>query len=236
MQLFYQPDFDKSNESIVFDPQESKHIVKVLRKKNTDILWITNGKGLAAKAELFLVSQKKCEAKILEFESQEKSKYHLHIGIAPTKSNDRFETFLEKATEIGIHEITPLLTKNSERKKLNLERSERIVQAAMKQSLKYHLPKINNMQSYDSFVNEKFDGQKFIAHCEDRNHKKFLLEDIQPHKSYRILIGPEGDFNLDEIELAIKNNYQEISLSSERLRTETAAIVATHITSLKQNL
>ncbi|MGO1751330.1 MAG: 16S rRNA (uracil(1498)-N(3))-methyltransferase [Psychroflexus sp.] len=234
MQFFYQPHFDKSNENIVFDPQESKHIVKVLRKKSGDILWITNGKGLAAKAELFQINQKKCEAKILEFDSQEKSKFHLHIAISPTKSNDRFETFLEKATEIGIHEITPLLTKNSERKKLNLERSERIVQSAMKQSLKYHLPKINALTSYDDFVKEEFSGQKCIAHCEDSDQKKFLFNAIDSHQDYRILIGPEGDFNLEEIKLAIQNNYQEISLSSERLRTETAAIVATHIVSLKQ--
>ncbi|MDN6280440.1 MAG: 16S rRNA (uracil(1498)-N(3))-methyltransferase [Psychroflexus sp.] len=236
MQLFYQPHFDQSHKNIVFDAQESKHIVKVLRKQNGDILWITNGDGLAAKAELFQTNQKKCEAVILDFEHQEKSKYHLHLAIAPTKSNDRFETFLEKATEIGIHEITPLLTKNSERKKVNLERYERILQSAMKQSLKYHLPKINPLQSYADFLKTHFIGQKFIAHCEYSDDKKFLLTAINHQQNYRILIGPEGDFNPEEIQLAKENQFQEVSLSAERLRTETAAIVATHIVSLKQML
>ena len=132
MQLFYNPTIDETTENFSFDKEESKHIIKVLRKKDTDILFVTNGLGLLFKTEITLASDNKCTVKILSVEKKEPSKFQLHLAVAPTKMNDRYEWFLEKATEIGIHEITPIICDRSERKVVNKERFDKIVLTAMK--------------------------------------------------------------------------------------------------------
>ena len=150
----------------------------------------------------------------------------MHIAIAPTKNMDRFEWFLEKATEIGIDEITPIICSRSERKIIKKERGSRILLSAMKQSLKYHLPKLNEAVSLTNFLERNFDGKKYIAHCE--NGEKKDLKTINKTEKTIILIGPEGDFSTKEIELALENKFKAVNLAKTRLRTETAAIIAVH--------
>lgn len=236
MQLFYQADFTRDSKTIVFDPQESKHMFKVLRKKLGDHIKVSNGKGLIAQASIVEISQKQCLVKIINLESQAALPYYIHLAIAPTKSNDRLEWFLEKATEIGINEITPIITHHSERKRLKIDRCERVIQAAAKQSLKYYKPKINSLTSFSDCIKSNQTDQKFIAHCEDSNEKKDFIPQIEKHKSYLVLIGPEGDFSSEEIISAKSYGFSEISLSNQRLRTETAGIVATHLLNLAQDL
>ena len=149
----------------------------------------------------------------------------MHIAIAPTKNNDRIEWFLEKATEIGIDEITPIICSNSERRFVKLERFEKIIQSAMKQSLKFTLPKINEPVKFTDFINKNLDGTVCIAHCEEQE-KNLLKDVINPSEKTTILIGPEGDFSSQEITKALENKIIPISLGESRLRTETAALVA----------
>ena len=141
--------------------------------------------------------------------------------------NERYEWFLEKATEIGIQEITPIICEHSERKIIKTDRFQKILESAMKQSLHYYLPKLNEPIVLKDFLNKKFEGQKFIAHCEETD-KKSLKNELKPNESATILIGPEGDFSFKEIQLSIENKFISISLGNTRLRTETAAIVACH--------
>ena len=228
MQLFYSPTLTEQTKTFVFDKTESRHIVRVLRKSEGDTLKITNGNGILATAEITIASDKKCQVTLLRFSKQKKSwNYHLHIAVAPTKLNDRMEWFLEKATEIGIDEITPIICHHSERKVVKTERYEKIVLSGMKQSLKFHLPKINEAVSFKNFINSKPTGELFIAHCEEQDKKSFKHE-IKPATDITILIGPEGDFSPTEIEMALQNKYTPVTLGESRLRTETAALVACH--------
>ena len=227
MQLFYFQAIDQESQQFSFDKEESKHIHKVLRKKEGDILFVTNGLGLCFKTEITLASDSKCTVKILSFETQKKPTYHLHLVVAPTKMNERYEWFLEKATEIGIHEITPIICDHSERKVIKTERFEKILLSAMKQSNHYFLPILNEPIDFKSFMQKEISGQKFIAHCEDK-HKKSLKNSLIKTKDVTILIGPEGDFSAVEIKMALENQYIPLSLGTTRLRTETAALVACH--------
>ncbi|MFE3868269.1 16S rRNA (uracil(1498)-N(3))-methyltransferase [Flavobacterium sp. LS2P90] len=227
MQLFYNININETTENFSFDKEESKHIIKVLRKKDTDILYVTNGLGLLFKTEITLASDSKCTVKIISFEKSAPSKYHLHLAVAPTKMNDRFEWFLEKATEIGIHEITPIICDRSERKLINTERFDKIILTAMKQCNQLYLPKLNSAMTFKEFVKLKNEGLQLVAHCEETD-KKTLKSVLVPNENITILIGPEGDFSEKEIEAAIENNYIPVSLGNTRLRTETAAIVACH--------
>lgn len=231
MQLFYNPAISETEKSFVFDKEESKHIIKVLRKKESDILFVTNGLGFLFKTEIALASDNKCTVTILSFEKQDLPKYHLHLAVAPTKMNERYEWFLEKATEIGIQEITPIICDHSERKIIKTERFQKIIEAAMKQSLHYYIPKLNEPILYKDFIKKEFNGQKFIAHCEETNKKSFKRE-LNPQENVLILIGPEGDFSVKEIQIALENKFIPVSLGNTRLRTETAAIVACHSTLL----
>jgi 16S rRNA (uracil1498-N3)-methyltransferase len=235
MQLFYNPEITKSTTQITFDNIESKHIVRVLRKKENDILHITNGFGFLFGAKITIASDKKCIAKIISTEEKPKPwNYYLHIAIAPTKLNDKTEWFLEKATEIGIDEITPIFCSNSERRNIKLDRFEKIIQSAMKQSLKFTLPKINEPVKFADFINQDFEGTVCIAHCEpfDKSsrqaEKKGLKSVVHPSEKTTILIGPEGDFSSAEIKKALDKKFVPISLGESRLRTETAALVAVH--------
>lgn len=227
MQLFYSPDIPENSSTFSFSREESKHIVKVLRKSVGDALYITNGKGFLFAAKIEFISNNKCTAKIVSKEKQEKRNYNLHIAVAPTKMNERFEWFLEKATEIGIDTITPIICDHSERKVIKKERFERILQSAMKQSLNCYLPKLNDVINFKDFINQEFEGQLFIAHCEDTDRKS-LKNELKAKTDITILIGPEGDFSVKEIEMALKHNFIPVTLGTMRLRTETAAIVACH--------
>ena len=227
MQLFYNSEIKNGDLNFFFDKEESKHIVKVLRKKEGDKIFITNGLGFLFESKIILASEKKCEVKIVKETFQQPDNFYTHIAVAPTKMNDRLEWFLEKATEIGIHEITPIICDHSERKVYKIDRAEKIIQAAMKQSLHYYLPKINEPISFSQFVKLNFEGQKFIAHCEETDKKSFQNE-IKQNEKITILIGPEGDFSTKEINLAIANQFIPVTLGNTRLRTETAALVACH--------
>ncbi len=227
MQLFYNPEINETSEFFSFDKEESKHIIKVLRKKDTDILFVTNGLGFLFKTEITLASDTKCTVKIISFEKEKPLPYQLHLVVAPTKMNDRFEWFLEKATEIGISEITPIICDHSERKQIKTDRFDKIILSAMKQSNQLYLPKLNEPIAFKDFVKTKNQGLQLIAHCEE-NEKKSLKDVLKPNENITMLIGPEGDFSLKEIQMALDHNYIPVSLGNTRLRTETAAIVACH--------
>lgn len=228
MQLFYHPDISEKDKQIVFPKDESRHIVKVLRKKEGDILNVTNGKGNLFVTEIIFVTAQQCISIILEVKSEELPTHYLHLAVAPTKMNDRYEWFLEKATEIGIQEITPVICDHSERKVVKTERFERVLQSAVKQSLHLNFPQLNHPKKLFDFIAEDIDGAKFIAHCEDGKERVSLKSKIQPGSKATILIGPEGDFSSAEIDLAIHYGWIPVSLGNSRLRTETAAIVACH--------
>ncbi|KAA6345100.1 Ribosomal RNA small subunit methyltransferase E [termite gut metagenome] len=229
MLLFYAPDILTNNE---LPEEETQHCIRVLRLSQGDEICITDGKGFFYPAIIDTLSRKRCKIVIKEVIRQEPfRKGHLHIAVAPTKNMERNEWFAEKATEIGIDEITFLNCLFSERKIIKLERISKIVVSAIKQSLKAYLPKLNEMTNFETFVSRKFEGQKFIAHCGE-GEKPLLNEVIHRGESVLILIGPEGDFSKDEIRKAMENGFTSVSLGKSRLRTETAAMVACHTVNL----
>jgi 16S rRNA (uracil1498-N3)-methyltransferase len=228
MQLFYHPDLQPDASDISFGKDESRHIAKVLRKQSGDVLSITNGQGYLFTAELTYVNQKASQARIISAEKIAALPYHLHLAVAPTKLNDRFEWFLEKATEIGVAEITPLICDHSERKVIKTDRYERIIQSAMKQSLKVWKPKLNPAIGFSEFLQEDpSEEKKCIAHCYS-SEKVSLKHTIFPGESVLIMIGPEGDFSPSEVERAVAQAFVAVHLGNSRLRTETAAVVACH--------
>ena len=232
MQLFYSANISPETTQFTFDKTESRHIIRVLRKKEGDLIFITNGKGILLKSEITVANDKKCMVTVVSADEKPKPwNYYLHIAIAPTKNIDRLEWFLEKATEIGIDEITPILCEHSERKIIKKERLEKIIESAMKQSLKYHLPKLNELISFQDFIEQDFHGARYIAHC--ASSEKHSLKSVSKSVQHiTILIGPEGDFSTTEIENAEDQNFISVDLGESRLRTETAGVVATHIVSL----
>lgn len=227
MQLFYSPNIDEQTKRFDFDKEESRHIVKVLRKQVGDTLHITNGQGWIFEAEISDANFKKLSCKIQSSKFEHRKKPFIHLAVAPTKSNDRFEWFLEKATEIGVTEITPIICQNSERKIVKEERFEKIIQTAMKQSLNLYLPTLHKAIPFNRFIEQSIPGQKFIAHCEEGDKKQLKLE-LDTLGKHTVLIGPEGDFSVKEIEMAKKQQFIPVTLGSSRLRTETAAVVACH--------
>lgn len=232
MQLFFHPDISKNDTQVIFPKEESRHIIKVLRKKEGELLTVTNGKGFLFHTEIITISPQRCVAKILKTEAEPEPSYYLHLAVAPTKMNDRYEWFLEKATEIGVHEITPVICDHSERKVVKINRYERVLQSAMKQSLHLNIPQLNEPVSFSDLISSEKKGDKFIAHCEEGIEKNSLKNSVQKGKRSTILIGPEGDFSIAEIELALKSGWIPASLGNSRLRTETAAIVACHTVAL----
>lgn len=227
MQLFYSSTLTAGDATFVFDKDESRHIIKVLRKSTGDKLQITNGKGDLFEAEISLPSDSKCTVRITSVSQFEKPSYSLHLAVAPTKMNERYEWFLEKATEVGISRITPIICDRSERKIVKTERFEKIILSAMKQSGQCFLPVLDEPMDFDDFAAADFTGQKFIAHCEPTS-KATLKQRLTPNQDVTILIGPEGDFSPKEIQLALQNGFVPVSLGETRLRTETAALVACH--------
>lgn len=232
MQLFYTQLIAPNDQDFSFDKEESKHIVKVLRKTEGQPIYITDGIGNLYLSEIILASEKKCTVKINEVKFYKPNSFYIHLVVAPTKMNDRYEWFLEKATEIGVQEITPIICDNSERKIIKTERFDKIIQSAMKQSNQFYLPKLNEPITFKQFINIKQDGELFIAHCEERD-KTLLKDAFNINQKYTLLIGPEGDFSSKEIDTAIKSGFKPVSLGHTRLRTETAAVVASHTFVLK---
>ncbi|APU96494.1 16S rRNA (uracil(1498)-N(3))-methyltransferase [Sphingobacterium siyangense] len=228
MQLFFTPDLNPSLENFILSEEESKHAIRVLRMDTGDRLHLIDGRGGLYEAQIIDPHPKRTVLTILTVEEEfQRPKYHLHIAVGPTKNIDRIEWFLEKATEVGIQEITPVICEHSERKEVKLDRLNKVVVAAMKQSLKAYLPKLNPAVSFKQFLREiPTEGvQKAIAHCVDAE-KKYLNQVLEPAQHYIILIGPEGDFSEEEIDLALQMGFHPISLGEARLRTETAALAA----------
>lgn len=221
MHLFYTPDI--SGNEYIMNPDESKHCVKVLRLQKNDVVQLIDGRGGLFEAIIVSPDPKRTQLKIVrETREFQKRNHYLHIAIAPTKNIERFEWFLEKATEIGIDEISPIICERSERKEVKKERLEKVITSAVKQSLKAYHPKLNEVVKYKEFV-KTVSGQRYIAHCMD-GEKAQLKDLISLSGRYTILIGPEGDFTPSELDLALNYECQPISLGISRLRTETAAL------------
>ncbi|MFR9565512.1 MAG: 16S rRNA (uracil(1498)-N(3))-methyltransferase [Rikenellaceae bacterium] len=232
MQLFYAPDFTPPHYTLSED--ESKHAVRVLRLTIDSTIHITDGRGNLFRCEVSSTNPKRCEVVVREhFAEYNPLPYSLTICVAPTKSADRYEWFLEKSTEIGVSEIVPLLTDHSERKVVKWERDMRVVTAAVKQSLKAYHPNLHQLTTFTELVKRPFDGDKFIAHCAPSDTKRPLPELLAKGGNVMILIGPEGDFSPEEVALARENGFRDISLGTQRLRSETAAVVATTMVAVK---
>ncbi len=230
MNVFYTPFLSK--EIIILDESESLHAIKVLRLNSGDHILVMDGKGIISKAEIIKPHPKKCECKLLERNTAEKRPFHIHLAIAPTKLNDRMEWLLEKVTEIGVEEITPVICARSERRKINSDRFEKVLIASMKQSLNPFIPVLREPEIFDNFVSNSASG--YIAHCNDTPRIPLKNADIDKRDTITILIGPEGDFTPAEVQLAVNKNWIPVSLGDNRLRTETAGMVACHtITLLK---
>lgn len=227
MELFYHPAFTQQDKQIHFDATESKHLIKVLRKKAGDALKITNGKGLMAEGTIEEMASKSVTVRLSALNQLAPPGYRLHIAMAPTKNMSRFEWFLEKATEIGVTEITPLLCDRSERKSIKQDRSERIVLAALKQSQQAYLPLVHPMMSFSDFIQAH--PKAWMAHCAE-GEKTPLYQKAKGETDLTVLIGPEGDFSPEEIQSA----KDFISLGKHRLRTETAGLVVCQTVSLVQ--
>jgi len=225
MHLFYTPDI--TSNSYTLNEEESNHCNRALRLKQGDRVHLIDGVGGLYTAEIVEVTKKAVRLSVVDKQSEfGKRNHHLHIAIAPTKNIDRIEWFLEKATEIGVDEITPIICDRSERKIVKEDRLEKVVTSAVKQSLTAYHPKINTAIAFKDFLKHATADNKLIAHCIDEDSRKAISAIITPHQKYLILIGPEGDFSPKEIELALQNGYKPVTLGNTRLRTETAGLAA----------
>ena len=223
MQLFYAPDIATNPE---LPEEEARHAVRVLRLTAGSEILLTDGKGSLYKAVIDQATAKHCTVSITEKQQQPPLwDFHLHIAVAPTKNIDRVEWFCEKATEIGIDAITCLDCRYSERRDIKTNRLEKILVSAMKQSQKAVVPHLAGMTPFNDFIRLPFAGRKFIAHCEE-GEKKLIKQTYRPGENVLVLIGPEGDFSSEEIQSAIHQGFEPISLGNSRLRTETAALAA----------
>jgi len=233
MQIFYTPDI--SGIEYFLNEEESKHAIKVLRMNINDEILMIDGKGTLYKAVIADANPKKCRVIVIDTKPEfQKRNYKLHIAISPVKNPDRFEWFLEKATEIGIDEISPLLCDRTEKKNINIERYNRILESAMKQSINAYHPKINPLVKFNNFISACICENKIIATCE--GDRKSLRSVNIPGSEILILIGPEGDFTENEINIAKSNNFIPVSLGTGRFRTETAGLIACHTISLLNSL
>jgi 16S rRNA (uracil1498-N3)-methyltransferase len=223
MHLFYTPDISAQTE---LPAEEAQHCMRVLRLSQGDEIMLTDGRGYFYKAEITAADGKRCRVAVKETIFQEPARAcRLHMAVAPTKNMDRNEWLAEKATEIGLDELTFLNCRFSERREIKTGRVEKILVAAMKQSLNARLPKLNEMTNFDAFVRQDFRGGKFIAHCYE-GEKPLLKDVIRKGEDALVLIGPEGDFSPEEVEKALANGFVPVSLGKSRLRTETAALAA----------
>ena len=237
---FYAPDAATSTE---LPGDEAGHALRVLRMGVGDELLLADGNGCFYRATITAATGHRCTYRIEETMPQQPAwQGHLHLAMAPTKLLDRVEWFAEKATEIGFDELTFLDCQFSERRVVKKERIDKILVSAMKQSHKAWKPKLNDMQRFRDFISEERKGDKFICHCYDAEQgadgtagweKPFLFDVLRPGVPSTVLIGPEGDFSIDEVRLAMQNGYCSVSLGKSRLRTETAALVAVHMMQLR---
>lgn len=223
MHIFYTPDITQNTYTL--NEEESKHCVRVLRLTVGTMVNLVDGKGGFYTAEITSDNPKKVTLSILKVETEfHKRNHYLHIAVAPTKNIDRIEWFLEKATELGIDEITPIITDRSERRVVKEDRLNKVITSAVKQSIKAYHPKLNDAISFDTFLKQPFDGEKLMAHCIDEGEKQYISQLVAPHQRYLILIGPEGDFTPEEVNLALNKGFKALTLGDNRLRTETAAL------------
>ena len=223
MELFYNSKIDKNTTNFTISDEDFKHITRVMRKRKGDLIKFTNGKGYGFESQIERIEKKRIYFEIKKLFKTANSN-NLHIGISLLKSSTRFEFFLEKATEIGIKEITPIISKNTLKKGINMLRSTNKIISAMKQSVKYYMPKLNKLELFETFCNNSDEKYKFISTCQDI--KKISVSKLAKiQESTVVLIGPEGDFDKDEVDYAIKNDFEPLSLGNNRLRSETAAIV-----------
>ena len=227
MQLFYAPDVTLPLYTL--NDEESKHCVRVLRLRQGDTLHLTDGRGSLHRCEIVEAHQHHCTVKIVETQSEYgRRPYSLSMAVAPTKNIDRYEWFLEKATEVGVDRIVPIECDHSERRTIKHEREERVITSAVKQSIKAYHPTLDEMTDVKKLISAPFEGRKFIAHCDSSFEKRdYLPSIIKKTENILILIGPEGDFSPEEIKFALENGFEAISLGNQRLRTETAAVAAT---------
>ncbi len=231
MFLFYQPHILSD---LCLDVSESQHCVRVLRYKQGDTILITDGKGTTYTAKITNANPKKCEVEIIGTEQQSKlHDFHLHLAVAPPKNTERMEWLVEKCTEIGVDEITPMVCRYSERTTLRLDRLHKIILSATTQSLNPYVPTLNEMASFEDLMANATESYKFIAHCykDDKTELKEALLNLQKTNgqaldSVLVLIGPEGDFSEQEVENALQRGFVPIGLGKSRLRLETAAVVA----------
>lgn len=233
MHVFYTPDILTNPE---LPEEEAGHCLRVLRLGIGSEIMLTDGNGSFYKAVISAATNKRCQVQITETIPQVPFwTGHLHLAMAPTKNMDRIEWFAEKATEIGFNELSFLNCRFSERKVIKTDRVEKIVVSALKQSLKASKPVVNEMIDFKKFMERDFPGQKFIAHCYE-GEKPLLKDVIVPGEDAVVLIGPEGDFSREEVELAESKGFKAISLGKSRLRTETAALVAVHTLNLMNQI
>jgi 16S rRNA (uracil1498-N3)-methyltransferase len=230
VRFFYVPDALNTNE---LPEEEASHAVRVLRLAEGDDIVLMDGKGVYHNAVVTETNKRHCYYKIVSSEQHPKEwTNRVHIAVAPTKNIDRIEWFAEKATEIGVDEMTFLNCRFSERRNIKIERIEKIVISAMKQSHKSVMPVLNDIVKFDEFVKQPFSCAKYICHCYDEPDldEKVLLHDVLAKTPDAVvLVGPEGDFSIDEVKLALDNGFKSVSLGKSRLRTETAALVAVHL-------
>lgn len=230
--FFYVPDAERITE---LPAEEAQHATRVLRLTEGSTIYLMDGNGTFYKAEVTMTSSKRCAYRIVEKMPQERQwNRYIHIVMAPTKMMERTEWMTEKATEIGIDEMSFLECQFSERRHLRSDRIEKIAVAAMKQSRKAWKPKVNDMQSFRAFIDTPRTGLKCICHCYGEIERKNLKELVTPETDdVTVLIGPEGDFSIEEVRYALEHGYESVSLGSQRLRTETAALVAVMTVHLK---
>jgi 16S rRNA (uracil1498-N3)-methyltransferase len=231
MNLFYAPGLNKDDIFCTLDADESNHCTRSMRKSSGQNIMLTNGRGLLAEGNITGTESGRCTVQITKVTADEGRKWNLEIAVAPTKNLDRFEWFAEKASESGIDAIIPLICKHSERRNIQHDRLNRLLIAAIKQSLKSYLPLVMLETGFNELVVKKYNGQKFIAWCEAASDHH-LKDVLKKGEDALILIGPEGDFSAEEIDLAKAHGFIPVSLGKNRLRTETAAITACIIANL----
>lgn len=220
----------------VLSEEESRHCISVMRHRVGDEVNVSNGQGILFRCTIEKANSKECLLNVVEQIEQPRPAHHLHMAVAPTKNIDRFEWFVEKAVEMGVGEITPIICQHSERTHLRLDRLYRLVVAACKQSLKFYLPQINEPCTATDLISNATEEQRYILHCVHNAPKEHLFNMVSKGMSSLVLIGPEGDFSQQEIEQARLHNFAEPTLGDERLRTETAAMMACHVVNLKNKL
>lgn len=230
MHLFYNPDFTPI--SPLLAEEEARHGLKVLRLTTGDVVHITDGKGNLYEAQIDSTDTKKCRVAITDVQKEYgKRPYTIRLAVAPTKNADRTEWLVEKCVELGVDEISFIACEHSERRVFKTDRLQKIAIAAMKQSLKAYLPQLHEIISFKQFIEQPLAGQKFIAHLEE-GKREYLQLAARKNSTYYMLIGPEGDFSRNEIQLALEKEFLPVSLGESRLRTETAGMAACHILNL----